>query len=187
MPVQVKKFEPRLTRQSADQGVTALATKVDENLLMLKRFLSDLTANVNQVLNQFDVSVGSTAAATGSGGTLDFSSDGLQDTTGAETWRDERVFDFSGAAAPAFTLSLACLGMSTAGTGIARVRVGGTSHAPDGAVVALAYLIGSSFTLVTVPPRTGVNPGGPALVKLTVQSSAAGQKAQIKAVSISIR
>ena len=185
MPVQVKKFEPRLTKQSAASGIDALATKVDENLLLLKRFLSDLTVNVNQVLNTFDISVGSTAPA-GGGSTFDFASDGLQDATGTETWRDERVCDFTAASSPNFAVMFAGLGMSTGGTGIARVRIGGTSHATDGTVVAIAFLIGATFTVFTTR-QTAVNPGTPALLKLTVQSSSNTQKAQIKGVTISIR
>lgn len=185
MPVQVKKFEPRLTRQSADQGIAALATKVDENLLLLKRFLSDLTVNVNQVLNTFDISVGSTAPA-GGGSTFDFSSDALQDATGTETWRDERVCDFTAASSPNFAITFAGLGMSTGGTGIARVRMGGTSHAPDGTVVAVAFLVGAAFTVFKVS-QTAVNPGAATLLKLTMQSADNTQKAQIKSVLISVR
>jgi hypothetical protein len=181
----VKKFEPRLTRQSADSGITALATKVDENLLLLKRFLSDLTVNVNQVLTTFDIAVGG-GAPTGGGTTFDFGSDGLQDGTGVEAWKDERVCDFTAAATPNLALVVLGLGMSSAGTGTLRVRIGGTSHAADGTVVAVAFLIGGAFTQFVVR-QTALNPGTPALLKLTVQASVAGQKAQVKGVSISVR
>lgn len=183
MAVLVRKFEPRLTRQSAT-GLDALAQKVDENLLMLKRFAGDITLNVNQVLETFNISPGGGAGAGGT--TFDFGSDAYQDKTGVESWKDERVCDFAAASSPSFALTLAAMAMSGSGTGIVRVRVGGTSHATDGTVVAVGFIVGASFTLLTLQ-RTADNPGAPALLKLTLQSSAPGQVAQIKSVAITVR
>lgn len=112
----------------------------------------------------------------------------FEDGSGAETWRAEMLVDFTGAPST-MTLYWWFQALSTFGTGIFRIRIGGSAYrAIDGAIVA-----SWSETSATMTARSVVVPGftppvGEQRVTLTCQSSvAASQRAQIQGVNLIFR
>ena len=176
-------FVPRLTKQSAG-SLDSLASKVDENLLLLRDRLGTLTLNVNQALTVLNVTTGSTAPTTG-GMSFDFTSDDYQNSSGSEGWCDERVCDFPAATSPNLSLTIVAMCTSSSGAGTLRVRLGGTTRTLNGSVAASTLFFGTNTLVklqVTVP-----NPGAVGLLKFSVQASAGGQTARIHAISIQVR
>ena len=80
----------------------------------------------------------------------------------------------------------ACQGTDTAGTGTLRVRVGGTDGGVDGTVVATFTASTTGFTQSEVA-LFFTNPGILTYLKITLQSSGAGQKTTFKNGSATIR
>jgi hypothetical protein len=177
-------FSPRLVRQSAALGIDAVAQKVDENLLELKKHSGNLTETINRVTKILNI--GGSGAPSSGGQTFDLG-DVVYETTGAaEQWRAERTCDFTAATSPNLGIVFAGLAAVTGGgPGIFRVRAGGTPHAADGTEIARITVFASGFALVTYR-STAPNPGAVALLKLTGQAIA-GQTASIKGVSITVR
>ena len=178
----VTRYEPRLTKQSAPQGSEAFATKIDENLLLIKRAVGDMTVNVNQVLETLNITPGGASPTVG-GITFDFGSDTYTKSSGSEQWCDERLCDFPALTSPSFSIAVLGIVASGAGTLLLRVRSGGTSGQPDGAIVAVVTSAGGAIAYKS----TGVNPGAAALLKFTLQSSAPSVTASARAVAITVR
>ncbi len=80
----------------------------------------------------------------------------------------------------------AAQGSSTSGTGTLRVRVGGTDGGVDGTVIATLTVTTAGFTQ-TEQALFFSNPGTLAYIKITLQSSGAGQKTTFKNGSATIR
>jgi hypothetical protein len=179
----VSRFEPRLTRQSAS-SLASLAQKVDENLLLLKQFSGDLTLNVNQVIQSFNITPGVSPLVGGM--SFSFSDNDYNSPGGSELWMAERMCPFSDATEATLSLSLVALALSTSGLGTFRLRAGGTTHQPDGTLLASVTTGAPAFSPLTLA-ASAPNPGGIQLIKLTAQASGAGQKASIRSATVTIR
>lgn len=118
--------------------------------------------------------------------TFSYGDDGIEDSSGAE-WcalplqRSMNLDPFAGS----ITFALTGNALSQSGTATFRVRVGGTDGGVDGDVVA---------TLTASSPTPGIensvavffaNPRGNQFIKITVQSSAAGQDAHMDSMTLS--
>lgn len=157
---------------------------LDQNLDRIKNTLDSMTETVNSVTTAIKINVNGTVGS-GGGTTFDFSSNGYEDSSGAEVWLDERMCDFTAGSSPTANLFIGAFGLSAAGISFLNVRIGGTPGAPDGLgvaiVVALSTAMAQYSTRVTFP-----NPGGSRLLKLSTTSSGAGQRAAWQAVSVRV-
>lgn len=168
-------FEPLLTRQLPGGSLI-----LDENLLAIKRAFSDLAASVQKKVT--DV-----AAQSAAGATFSYGDDGVSNSDGVETCvlPLERGLLFD-PFAPSLAAILTGLCSSQSGTSIFRVRVGGTHGGVDGNVVSTLEVTSSTARLMSSPPRAFVNPRGLQYVKITVQSSAAGQAANMESMTLAL-
>lgn len=113
---------------------------------------------------------------------LNFGSTLVGDTSGAETWQAEFVVNFTGAPSVP-TLYWWFQALSSAGTGVFNVRVGGSAYkALDGAIVATWSETSPTFAERNVTAAVFA-PSGNQRVTLTAQASTAGAKAQIQAAN----
>lgn len=121
----------------------------------------------------------------GAQATLDFGDSLMNSNDGNENVVFEdtvRFGDLPGALTAAISASL----RSSLGTATYKVRVGGTSGAADGTVALTIARVPTGFAAVTSSaPFT--NPTGTLPVKVTAQSSANGQDAEIKGVVVTFR
>lgn len=116
---------------------------------------------------------------------FDFDSGIDADNSGAEVLVQQKMVNFD-ALPGTITFDLVGLASSAAGTATFRIRRGGTSRVADGTVVA-TMTTGSATPVALDVQVSGANPGGKQLVKLTIQSSALGQDAQLEARTLTIR
>lgn len=116
---------------------------------------------------------------------------GTQNTIISQTDGDEHVaqqYQFPGDRLPNGLLAFvgAAQGQSTAGTGTLNVRLGGTDGGVDGAVIASFDATTTGFTQ-SEQALFFLNPGILAYLKITLQSSGAGQETTFKNGSATIR
>ena len=174
-------FEPLLTR-SLPGGSLIL----DQNLLAIRDAISRLTASVTQISSSTTINRNGVAGAGGM--TFDFGDNEYtaDDAAGAESWLTERTCPFGNVTAGLFQLSLYAQSKSSAGSGVLRIRTGGTTGQPDGSVIAMALIFGATFHLFTYGPSSTPNPGDTRLVKVTGQPSAAGQSLSLASILLRV-
>lgn len=168
-------FEPLLTRQLPGGSLI-----LDENLLAIKKAFTDLAASVQKTVT--DLAIQSAAGAT-----FSYGDDGISDSHGVETCMLalERglLFDPFGASMAAILTGLCS---SQSGKAIFRVRIGGTHGGVDGNVVSTLEMPSSTPRLMASTPRPFTNPRGLQYVKITVQSSAPGQSADMESMTLAL-
>lgn len=128
------------------------------------------------------------SGATGFTPTYNFGPNSYQDSSGAEVNQASFQFmvDFT-KFGPSITAELTHQSSSAGGSGVFRIRAGGTSNTLTG-IVALT-LAQPSATLAKAPTGLGVfpNPGGVQPVKLSIQSAGATQKALIQNMVLTLK
>ena len=182
----IEPFSPRRT-----QGSPGGSEILDRNLDLIKKHLDQLTPAVSQIIRTLNLNVSDPGSGGGTGGgmTFDFSDAtyNANSPSGAETWCAERMCPFGNVSGANCSLQLVALAMSSAGPGVFHVRVGGTTGQIDGTLVAAILVFGATFHLITYGPTSIPNPGVTELVKVTGFPSAAGQRASIRSISLSVR
>lgn len=139
------------------------------------------TAGSTTVIVQEGSSVPGPPGPPGPGGSASWSGslnpNGYADNTGAEVVVDHVDVNL-GALASNITFELVGSVKSQSGTATFRLRLGGSDGVADGTIVATITATSASFTQKNGgSPQT--NPGGLQRLKITVQSSAAGQDAEM--------
>lgn len=157
---------------------------LDQNLDRIKKTLDSMTETVNSVTTAIKINVNGQVGGAG-GTTFDFSSNGYEDSSGVETWVDERMCDFTAAGSPDANLFVGGWGSSASGIGVLNVRVGGTPGTPDGLLIGALLTLPGGMVQHT-SRRTLPNPGGTQLLKLSVLSGGAGQSVAWQAVSVRV-
>lgn len=117
---------------------------------------------------------------------LDFGDSLMNSNDGNENVVFEDNVRFGDLAAGTLTVAISASLRSSSGTATYKVRVGGTSGAADGTVALTIARVPTGFAIVgSSAPFT--NPTGTLPVKVTAQSSANGQDAEIKGVVVTFR
>lgn len=111
----------------------------------------------------------------------------FQNKTGAETWLDEALIDFS-AAPSAITLYWWFQALTSAGNGVFSIRIGGSAYkALDGAVAATWTETSTTLAARSVPSVGMSAPVGVQRVTLTGKSSSGTAVAQIQGVNLQFK
>lgn len=118
--------------------------------------------------------------------TFNLNPNGYGDNTGAETVQDQIDANL-GTLGGSITFELVAAVMSQSGTATFRIRLGGSDGLPDGTIVATITATTGAFTIKN-NSSTIANPTGLQRLKVTIQSSGAGQDAQIdRGATLTIR
>ena len=121
-------------------------------------------------------------------GQFSYGNDGIDDSSGFEVislplQRTINLNPYGGS----IVWTLTGNAKSQSGSAIFNVRVGGTDGGVDGQIVATLTAVSSSASIVTSVPVFFSNPRGNQFVKITVQSSAAGQDAHMDSMTLSFQ
>lgn len=118
--------------------------------------------------------------------TFNLNPNGYEDLSGAEAVQDQIEANLAALGGTiAIELVAACLSQS--GTATVRLRLGGSDNVADGTIVATLSPSTPAFVMASNGSSIA-NPGGLQRLKLTIQSSAAGQDAQVnRGATITIR
>lgn len=122
------------------------------------------------------------AGPAGAGGTpqvyLDFDAEWLDSSSGIEDVVYQRYINF-GPLPATLTAEIGGRVFSSAGSAVIRLRVGGTADTADGSIATSITTTANTPTPATASNSGFTNPTGWQLVKLTIQSSGAGQSGNI--------
>ena len=121
-------------------------------------------------------------------GTFSYGNDSLDDATGTEVislslQRAINLDPYGGS----IVFTLTGNASSQSGTALFNVRVGGTDGGVDGAIVATLTATSPTVGIDTSVPVFFANPRGKQFVKITVQSSSAGQNAHMDSMTLSFQ
>ncbi len=104
---------------------------------------------------------------------------------GVETWQGQREINM-GSLPGSLTVEFVAQVRSTSGTASFRLRLGGGDTAADGTVLATMTTASASFVEV-IATASFTNPTGLKRLKVTAESSALGETAEIKGITVTFR
>lgn len=125
-------------------------------------------------------------AGVGGGGTELTFAKTLASNAGAEEIVEQVTVDFGGISGSTLTFDLSGQALSASGAATVKLYVGGTYGAADGTLLGTVTTASASFVQVQIS-TTSANPTGLKPVKISLTSSGAGQDAQLRDFTVSIR